>query len=224
MISTKLIKVVFLFLFLTGLNVWAADPPARSFDKAEMKAYAASEEFAYMNYVVPPPSLWDQLRWFLLQLWYEFWANPVSSRLTLYLFIIAMVGIAVFYIVRMRFRRAMMQHSTQMPMEDVTMRIDDERLSYPQMIEAALERQDFKSAVRLLYLSGLAQLAGKKRIRLADWKTPYDYQLELSGKSVQPYVKLSLLFEYVRYGDFEVKRADFEKGRNYLEMLQESIE
>ena len=107
MISIRLTKVVFLILFIAGLTVWAAETPLRAFDKEEMKKYAASEEFAYMNYVVPPPSIWDQIKWFLLQLWLEFWQNPVTSRLTLYLFIIAMVGIAAFYIIRMRFRRAL---------------------------------------------------------------------------------------------------------------------
>jgi len=223
MISTKLIKVVFLLCFFIGLSAWAGDSPVRAFDTAEMKKYAASEEFAYMTYVVPPPSIWDQIKWFLLQLWYEFWQNPVTSRPTLYLFILVMFAIAAFYIIRMRFRKAMMNHSANVG-EGVHLRIDDERINYPLLIEQALNQQDFKSAIRLLYLSGLAQLASKERIRLAEWKTPYDYQLELSGKSVPPYVKLSLLFEYVWYGDFDVKRADFDKGRNYLEMLQESIE
>jgi len=222
--STKLTKVFILLVLFAGLSAIAGDPPVRSFDERAMAEYAASEEFAYMNYVVQPPSIWDRIKWFLWELWQEFWRDPIKSRLTLWLFVLAMFAIAAFYIIRMRFKHVIAGGSSSHEQMITQLAVDDERINYQQLIDEALNRQDFKAAIRYLYLSGLALLAKKERIRLAEWKTPYDYQLELSGKSIAPYAKLTLLFEYVWYGDFDVKRADFDKGRNYFELLQESVE
>jgi hypothetical protein len=222
--SIKLTKVIFFLLLFVGLGVMAGGQADRAFDDRAMAEYAASKDFAYMSYVVQPPSIIDRIRWFFMELWQEFWRDPIKSRLTLWLFILVMFAIAAYYVIRMRFKHVLTAGTAGYGDAIDQLSIDDDRINYQELIEGALERQDFKSAIRYLYLNGLALLAKKERIRLAEWKTPYDYQLELTGKSVVPYAKLTLLFEYVWYGDFDVKRADFDKGRNYLELLQESIE
>lgn len=223
MISIKRIKPFLFFSFFLALSVYGSVSSDRAFDDGAMETYANDPQYAYMNYTIQPPTIWDQIQWFLWDLWAEFWSNPVTSRLTIWLFILTMLGVAVFFIIRMKFRGAL-QNSSNQTIPDAYISIDDERIDYNELISASLDQNDFKNAIRWLYLKGLAKLAQRERIRLAEWKTPYDYQIELTGKMIDPYAKLSLLFEYVWYGDFDVKRADYEKGRNYLEILEESIE
>ena len=223
MISIRRIRL-FLFSIIIGIfSVFGSVNSDRSFDENAMKAYAADPQYAYMNYEIKPPTIWDQIMWFFADLWAEFWRNPVTSRLTIWLFVLGMLGVAAFFIIRMRFKGVFENSNSQINVIE-SLSIEDERIDYNDLINKSLSQNDFKNAIRWLYLKGLVSLAMKERIRLAEWKTPYDYQIELTGKTIEPYAKLSLLFEYVWYGDFDVKRADFEKGRNYLELLEESIE
>ena len=223
MISIRRIRL-FIFSIIIGIfSVFGSVTSDRSFDENAMEAYTNDPQYAYMNYVIKPPTIWDQITWFFADLWAEFWENPVTSRLTIWLFVLGMLGVAAFFIIRMRFRGILEDSNSQTNVNE-SLTIDDVNLDYNELISNSLSRNDFKNAIRWLYLKGLASLAKKERIRLAEWKTPYDYQIELTGKTIEPYAKLSLLFEYVWYGDFDVKRADFEKGRNYLEILEESIE
>jgi hypothetical protein len=205
------------------MTAWSFQGEERQFDEDAMEAYSNDPQYAYMTYQMQPPNIWDRLKWFLVDLWNEFWNNPVTSRLTIWIFILTMLGIAVFFVLRMKFRSAIVDSSATLAPDSI-ITLDDERIDYNALIALALSENDFKNAIRWLYLKGLVQLAQKNKIRLAEWKTPYDYQTELTGNSVDPYAKLCLLFEYVWYGEFDVKRADFDKGKNYLEMLEESIE
>jgi hypothetical protein len=217
------IKVSYFLFVFSLLSSLGATTSIRQFDRDAMRAYADDPQFAYMSFKMQPPSIWDRLLWYLIDLWNEFWNNPITSRLTLWLFILTMLGIAIFFILRMKFR-GVLENSNNAVIRNSSVAIDDERLDYDSLIGQSLEQNDFKNAIRWLYLKGLSKLSQKEKIRLATWKTPFDYQMELKGNSVDPYARLSLLFEYVWYGDFEVKRSDFDKGRNYLERLEESIE
>lgn len=211
-----------LAVLFSFMGIAQSGEPAQ-FDREAMEAYARQPDFQYMQVVMEPPSLIDRLWWWLLDLWREFWDNPVNSRLTHILFIIIMAAVAVYFIRRMVFQRVLVGGGDQMAGMMGTP-LAQERVDYAKLVQESLEKRDFKLAVRFLYLQSLILLSSKEAIRLADWKTPYDYELELRGAAVEPYARLSALFEYAWYGDLEVKRADFDKGRNFFERLEEALE
>ncbi len=194
----------------------------RKFDQAAMSSYANSADFEYMNYRIQTASIWDMLKWWLQDLWYEFWSNPISSRLTLYLFILVMLGIAVFYLVKIKYGRVLSK-SGQATRNEMIVPEDLHEVDYKSLVSASLLANDFKLAIRYLYLGSLAHLAKKDIVVLREWKTPYDYSTEIPTDIEPHYSQLSKLFEYAWYGDFGVNRADFDKCRNLTERIQEGV-
>lgn len=92
---------------------------------------------------------------------------------------------------------------------------DDPRtLDLDALIDEAVARQDFRAAVRLLYLKALRALAEAGRI---DWqrdKTNHEYLAELRDAALRrDFAGLTTLFEYVWYGDFPVDAGLFARVR-----------
>lgn len=75
-------------------------------------------------------------------------------------------------------------------------------------IREALSRQDYRQAVRLLYLQTLKQLSDASHIDWQPSKTPSQYVREYSHKA---FAELSSHFVRVRYGNFEATEELFQK-------------
>ena len=222
---TKLSSRIFIVLILIcGSTPGKVRTSAsREFDEQAMSGYTENANFAYMDLQLQPPSIWDMLKWWLQDLLIEFLSDPVSSRLALYLFIAIVLGIAIFYVVKIRYGRILARtggtHSgTAMPISS-----DLDSVDYQPLIEQSLANKDFKSAIRYLYLNALDLMAHKEVISLQEWKTPYDYLAEMPKEIAAPYAQLSTQFEYSWYGDFEVGRKDFDKSRNLKEKIEEGL-
>ena len=91
---------------------------------------------------------------------------------------------------------------------------------FDQLIRDALGQDNFKLAIRYLYLKSLISLAKQGLLSLKDWKSPFDYQRELKGEKASLYREMSVLFEYVWYGDFEATQSDYERGESLTHQLE----
>ena len=225
MILTRLIKRFFLFFFLISGSSVGSNPSgeSREFDSEAMSAYAENAHFEYMDMKLRPPSIWDMLKSWLQDLWVEFWNNPTSSRLTLYLFTIVMLGIAIFYLIKIRYGALLTGTGSYRAGMSIASTEDIKIINYRELIDQALGKKDYKAAIRFLYLNSLAILAEKEIITLQEWKAPYDYLSEMPEKIAEHYSQLSTQFEYSWYGDFKVSRVDFDKSRNLKEKIEESL-
>ncbi len=186
-----------------------------------MKTYTEDSAFDYMNYTVKPPSIWERLSWWFQSIIQEIFLNPNTpwlTRIAYYLLLILVVGVAVFYIIKLRYGgglsadyqtyRTATTGSSQSKPEDFDL-----------LIKEALNDQNFKLAIRYLYLMSLVSLANKGKISLKEWKSPYDYQLELKGELAYTYREIAQLFEYIWYGDFEAGEKEFKKGSELAQKL-----
>lgn len=88
-------------------------------------------------------------------------------------------------------------------------------------INVALGKQNYKEAVRLLYLQTLKSLSDKEIIDWQFYKTPTQYTYEVKSDQLrEPFRNLTNRFLRVRYGNFEASEALF----NQMKLLQEKIE
>lgn len=79
-----------------------------------------------------------------------------------------------------------------------------------QMLTEALSASDYRSAVRLLYLTGLKRLMKMKLLKPSPEKTNFDYVRELSGTNIQELFVISTSrFERAWYGEYPISPADF---------------
>ncbi|WP_455591365.1 DUF4129 domain-containing protein [Bacteroides sp.] len=77
-------------------------------------------------------------------------------------------------------------------------------VDFQQEITNALQRQDYREAMRLLYLQTLKQLSDAEKIDWQLYKTPTEYIYELKAGSLRAsFRELTNRFLRVRYGNYE---------------------
>ncbi len=193
-----------------------ADNNSRSFDKEEMQVYSESAAFNYMNLVVQPPSIWQRIQWWFQGLLQKLFSNPnapVFTKIVFYGILFIVLGGAIFYIVRLKYGGAITSDSKNISNAISTLehtKLED----FESMIAGAIKEKNYKLAIRYEYLKVLAMLSQKGIIKLKDWKSPFDYESELSAELVAPYKNLSRLFEYVWYGDFDAGEKEYSQSND----------
>lgn len=95
---------------------------------------------------------------------------------------------------------------------------------YSKLIAQATAKGNFRLAVRYHYLQTLQKLSSKGVIQFAADKTNYEYVRELSGKSYKSeFATLTLNYEYVWYGEFDVDEEKFKAIQNNFNQFNSSI-
>jgi hypothetical protein len=98
-------------------------------------------------------------------------------------------------------------------------------LNFVEEIDLAVEQQDFKRAVRLMYLHALKLLADKDLIDWLPAKTNHDYMYEIKNELYKKqFSTLSYFFEYVWYGDFQADATQFGDMKNVFSGLKQSLQ
>ncbi|MEM9719685.1 MAG: DUF4129 domain-containing protein [Bacteroidota bacterium] len=85
-------------------------------------------------------------------------------------------------------------------------------MDFEEMISQAVSQENFRKALRLLFLESLSMLSSNGSIEWKAYKTNQDYARELAGSPyAESFRKLRLAFEYVWYGDFPLNRDRYEE-------------
>lgn len=80
------------------------------------------------------------------------------------------------------------------------------------LIRQALQNRNFRLAIRYQYLNCLYKLAEKGLVQFAVDKTNYQYVSELTNQQQRnEFAKLTLHYEYVWYGEFEIDDVMYQK-------------
>jgi len=137
-----------------------------------------------------------------------------SSFLQVLLWILA-IGFVLFIIYRLfladgvfkRKTKAVKSEEAEVEEEIITPESDFDRL-----IRQALENNNYRQAVRYQYLRTLHVLAAAGFVQLAPDKTNYHYVTEISNRDHQnDFAALTLNYEYVWYGEFEIGLPVYQK-------------
>ncbi len=80
------------------------------------------------------------------------------------------------------------------------------------LIRQALQIGNYRQAVRYQYLRTLHLLADKNLVQLSPDKTNFQYVSEIANRNhQQPFASLTLNYEYVWYGEFEIDKNIYDK-------------
>ncbi len=225
--SKKLFTLVVFLLFSCLILGSDQDIPVRSFNETEMSNYAANDDFNYMNLTIQPPSIWQRLQWWFGALIASIFDNPNTpwlSNVLFYVILVAVLGLAIYYIIRLKYGSGFSSESKHFSLANSGLVRGNEKIDYDQLIKEAIEENQFKLAIRYLYLKTLHFLHSKKVIAFKDWKSPYDYEKELDSGIVTTYRSLTGLFEHAWYGDFNVSTAEFEEGRKLANTIESKVD
>ncbi|OJJ14728.1 hypothetical protein BKI52_41565 [marine bacterium AO1-C] len=186
----------------------------RRFDQTKIEEYKKDKRFQYQQTPRPKqPSLWFR---FTEWLWRNI-ADPLNNprkhpvRSTIYYLIIA--GILIYAILKLinadlsfSGRRKAQSQVTFAEVEENIHEMD-----FDQLITEAKAKQNYRRAVRLLYLQNLKKLTDKGLIHWQIDKTNHDYERELAQTSLhQSFQTITLRFEYACYGDFHIDREIYD--------------
>lgn len=103
--------------------------------------------------------------------------------------------------------KAIIKEEDEMDEEELTKESD-----FDALIKTALQHGNYRQAVRYQYLRTLHTLADKNFIELAPDKTNYQYVRELKNRDQQQaFAALTLNYEYVWYGEFNIDKNIYQK-------------
>jgi hypothetical protein len=92
------------------------------------------------------------------------------------------------------------------------------------LIRQALQSSNYRQAVRYQYLRTLHLLAGKSLVSLAPDKTNFNYVNEITSNDYrQAFAALTLNYEYVWYGEFDIDKNIYDKIENNFSSLNKKI-
>lgn len=92
------------------------------------------------------------------------------------------------------------------------------------LIGQALQNKNYRQAVRYQYLRSLHLLADKNILELAPDKTNFQYVRDLANHKYQnDFAALTLNYEYVWYGGFEIEQYRYQKIENQFINLNQKL-
>lgn len=87
---------------------------------------------------------------------------------------------------------------------------ENQTIGFDTLIQDALSVGNYRPAIRYLYLRNLKSLSDKNYIIWAENKTNYSYQSEIQNKDIRDrFLATTILFDYIWYGEFPIKEADY---------------
>ncbi|HTF05578.1 MAG TPA: hypothetical protein VK826_16240 [Bacteroidia bacterium] len=153
--------------------------------------------------------------------------GPNFNWLTLF-FIILGAALLVFFIIKatgtggnLLFKgKSKRKENVDATLEDV----DIHAIDYDAQIAMAKSKNDYRFAVRLWFLRSLKEMADLELIRWKIDKTNSDYYYELSGNNLQKqFGSVSLLYDYIWYGDFEINELKYGAAENDLRSFYSDV-
>lgn len=184
----------------------------RSFDIIELQELKQDKDFQYDELTGPPPNVWVRFwKWVWLKIT-EIMSTKSGQRTVYTTFTIIAVAAIVFFVLRvMGMNKSSLLSRNEGNLQFTTSIEDINSISFEDAIRDAVERRNFRLAIRLLYLQTLKQLADKEYIEWQIDKTNTDYIKEVAGKPWQSlFKKLSYNFEYAWYGDMNIGKEEFD--------------
>ncbi|MDR0575601.1 MAG: DUF4129 domain-containing protein [Tannerella sp.] len=198
------------------------------YDMQKIADYQADSRFDYNSQLDLPEYTWFDVvsRWFnrlINSIFRGEFEENITTPVMVIVFILVLLTI-LFFLYKKRpelFMRSKKTASTPYDTEEENIH----RINFDKEISLALNKGDYRLAIRLLYLQTLRFLSDNQ---LIDWqihKTPTEYLYEIKNKEMKlPFRELTNHFLQVRYGNYEASLGLYETMygiRNHLKNIRE---
>ncbi|MGY3793662.1 hypothetical protein [Aquimarina sp. 433] len=100
-----------------------------------------------------------------------------------------------------------------------------EKIDLDKLIQDALSINDYRLAIRYMYMKTLQELSVKKIIDYHFEKTNSDYQREIKNEQLRSlFKKVSYLYEYIWYGKFDLNQEKYHNAKISFDEIKGNIE
>lgn len=201
----------------------------RTISSSDINSYRDDSEFDYARSSEPPANVIEQLFIWFFGLFGKIFDNSVTSsfmKVLPYLLFGVAVILVVWLLLRgegsgLFLRRG--SKNKQLDFEEVPE--DIHALDFDSLIGGAVSAADFRKAVRLHYLYLLRVMSERDMIEWRPEKTNGDYLREVGSSEYRSrFTELTLLFDYIWYGGFEIDRNQYNRVSATFTSLRSELE
>lgn len=202
------------------------------FDNNKIDNYRQDSDFSYHQKLrrTEGISLWDRFwMWFfsMIRSMFEVLNININSQLLTVLTYLIPAGVLLYIVLRMvgvDMRGLLYRRSESTSLAYKISEENIHEMDFDQMIEEAIQNQEYRKGVRLFYLSSLKKLTDRNIIEWRPGKTNHEYSLELQSSKVNHAFKdLSYYFEYIWYGNFPVDKRIFNEAQKSFKLLIDQV-
>ena len=230
--SFFLVFIVFLFSG-TGraLAVGGSDDvpvvKERHFNREALNNYLADEDFFYVENQEAKTNFIQEMRAWLFNLLRRIIGSPASNFIlsNLHFILLAVVLFLIFYKIsglsleKSGYRE---KHYDAGSMDFDTTQIEE--IDFRPLIREAVEKNDFRLAVRYQYLDVLKTLSALGLISHLQYKSNVEYLYELKDKKLKNgFRHLVFVFDHVWYGDYQPDRQQYQKIDQEFDVFKRQI-
>ncbi|WP_034059586.1 DUF4129 domain-containing protein [Lacinutrix jangbogonensis] len=227
-----ILRLLFLLFFVSNIgfsqdNTILDDNTApyyqkQDISKDDLKKYSNKDAFNYQEEIADEDSAWAKFkRWvksILIRLFsFLFGVDAATGILWFILRVLPFIllGVLVFLLIRFFLKvnsRNLMygeQKKSKISFTDEEQIIKNEDINA--LITEAVKQKDYRLAIRYYYLLAIKELSENNIIDWEQQKTNEDYIKEIKANTLQTqFEKITRIYDYVWYGEFEVDAPKFE--------------
>lgn len=185
---------------------------------AEQEKLLNNSDYKYDRIGPAPKSWWDRFKeWFWRKVGDIFSSDGGQVGLSIfqYVLIAAVIVAIVLLVLKNDIRAVFYGKSASVAIDFKEFDEDIHKINFDELIEDAINKRDYRKAVRLHFLKLLKELTDKNLISWQIDKTNNDYSMELSNsKFSSKFKELALMYEYIWYGDFQLDEHNFKSSIN----------
>lgn len=243
-IKRKLLRGGALLLLLLGLwNIHglmaqgdsrAGSYQERSFDPNRLKDYRDTDKYRYHREKPEPPRRKPKPR----EQRKVVESRPIhyngpradlsgAAKALMWVLIIGAAIFVLFQLLKINFKGLVKKRSDKAKVvkeQEIPIEEDITKMEFEDLLQQAVDAGRYRAAVRLLYLRTLRQLSDRGLIAWKQDKTNHDYIRELGDRTLRPgFSDVTLIFEYIWYGEFPVNKDDFNLARASFLQFEQSM-
>ena len=210
-----------------GVELFDAPPkPTPQFDSStvdekfitqqDLQEYLSDKTFDYDRETPDQASLWEMFKRWFWSMVEQFFGTKVGAKVgKVLMYVLIIIAIAIVNIILFRSKLGGL-FGGKKSKTNLGFTIFDENiheLNFPELINSAEARSDYRHAIRLHYLWLLKRLSDDGVIQLKINKTNRDYRNEIQSPELQhSFSRASIIFEYVWYGNIQIDSSNYQSA------------
>lgn len=223
---TNLLILCFLIL-LTAFDVSGQDrlstgDEVRSFNEVRLEELRSNSSF---KYDLPTPEAQGAFERFIIRVqnWFmRLFGSGTASSIFDIAWRLLLVAAFIFFIIKL-FGIEVSTVFKPNKTKPLNYKVSEEQLhgiDFEQEIAKAIKQNQWRFAVRLIYLHALKILADSELLMVKKGKTNREYLYELAGKPVEEdFKRLSFIFDYTWYGHFEANDRVLSEAKEHFDNI-----
>lgn len=171
--------------------------------------------------------LWDRFWNWILELLFgkaDYETRQNAQNVVLWVLAIAGVILIIWLLTRSEFTSFLRGNTKNTPFNFSDLEEDISSIDFNERITKAINVEDYRLAIRWLYLKQLYVLNEKKAINYQPYKTNIDYSHELLNASfLQSFKSISRIYDYVWYGEYPINIKTYQAFESEFKQFEQNL-